>query len=151
MVAGLFNSFADCSVLKCLQRQKDTYLTLRKTERQLSGVLGSKSNTILEDGGEERTHPEPHSFLVLKHRHLQVDGGLRPGLASEADVEGVVAELVAGPALVEPVVAVQHGLDGQSGLPGAVADLEQERVILMIYKLPWLVVESIILKWTIYL
>ena len=55
MVAGLFNSFADCSVLKCLQRQKDTYLTLRKTERQLSGVLGSKSNTISEDGEKDWT------------------------------------------------------------------------------------------------
>ena len=97
------------------------------------------------------THPQLDSLLVLRHGDLQVDGGLRPGLPSQADVEGVVAELVAGPALVEPVVAVQHGLDGQSGLPGAVADLEQERVIPMIYKLPWLVVESIILKWTIYL
>ena len=77
-----------------------------------------------------RTHPQSNSLLVLSHGHLQVDGRLRPGLASEADVEGVVAELVAGQALVGAVVAVEHGLDGQSGLPGAVADLE--RVILMI-------------------
>ena len=58
--------------------------------------------------------------------------GLWHPLTSETDVEGVVAQLVAGPTLVEAVVAVQHGLDGQGGLPGTVADLEI--VILMIYK-----------------
>ena len=91
------------------------------------------------------THPRANCFLVLSHRHLQVNGGLRPGLASETDVEGVVAQLVAGEALVGPVVTVEDGLDGQSGLPGAVADLEM--IILMIYKqqifqLLWLLVSS---------
>ena len=77
-------------------------------------------------------HLQGHFLLILHHGHLQVDGGLWHPLASETDVEGVVAQLVAGPTLVEAVVAVQHGLDGQGGLPGTVADLEI--VILMIYK-----------------
>ena len=91
------------------------------------------------------THPQLDSLLVLRHGHLQVDGGLRPGLAGETDVEGVVAELIPSQALVGPVVTVEDGLDGQSGLPGAVADLEM--IILMIYKqqifqLLWLLVSS---------
>ena len=41
----------------------------------------------------------------------------------EADVEAVLPEAVGGDALVSVEVGVQHGLDHQTRLPGAVANL----------------------------
>ena len=128
-----------------------------ETERHLFNFKKNRETAVWRPGfkvkhnfrgrreGLDWTHPQPNSSLVLEHRHLQVDGWLRPGLAGETDVEGVVAELIPSQALVGPVVTVEHGLDGQSGLPSAVADLEM--VILMIYKqqifqLLWLLVSS---------
>ena len=69
-----------------------------------------------------QTHPELNCF-VIHHVDLQVDRGLGPRLGGEADVEGVLAQVVAGQALVGSVVAVEDGLDSEGGLPGAVANL----------------------------
>ena len=68
------------------------------------------------------THPQLNSSVVL-HDHLQVDWGLGPGPLGEADVEGVLAQLVGGVALVVGVVGVEGRLDGEGGLPGAVPNL----------------------------